>query len=201
MFVAASSLRQQIRISRRALSVSQRHQAALELFDRVVTLPIFISSRRVAGYLAVDAEMDPAPLLTHALEEDKKVYLPVLTDDPRTPMAFAPYRLDTTLKPNRFGILEPDSPMIEWLQPQQLDLVLTPLVGFDAKGTRLGMGGGFYDRTFSFRRDAARPQPYLLGLAYELQKVEELIPQPWDIPLDAIATEQALYTSAVSKQL
>lgn len=197
--LVAASLRQQIRISRRALSPSQRHQAALALCNRIAALPIFASSRHIAGYLAVDGEMDPAPLLAHALEQGKRMYLPVLIDNPQAPMLFAPYQPDVKLKPNRFGILEPDVPMTQFLEPQQLDLVLTPLVGFDAKGTRLGMGGGFYDRTFAFRRDVGCLQPYLLGVAYELQKLEELTPQPWDIPLDGIATEQALYEPVASR--
>ena len=74
-------------------------------------------------------------------------------------------------------------------------VVGAPLVAFDVKGTRLGMGGGFYDRAFAFRRDPGYrgDRPVLLGLGYELQRVAEQIRQPWDVPLDAAATEETLH--------
>jgi 5-formyltetrahydrofolate cyclo-ligase len=187
------SLRSQTRVLRRTLSLSQREQAAQKLAKRVTTLPVFAASQHIAAYMAIDGEMDPSSLLVEAIAVDKHVYLPVLTADPQCPMMFAPYGTDTTLKPNRFKILEPDVSPAQWRRGEHLDLVLAPLVAFDARGNRLGMGGGFYDRTFAFRRDTASPWPYLLGLAYELQKVDTLERQPWDIPLDGIATEHALY--------
>ena len=157
-------------------------------------MKVFVRSRHLAGYLAIDGELDPAPLLERARAMGKRVYLPVLAGNPAAHLLFAPYHLDMAMQANRFGILEPDVPAADLLLPQHLDLVLTPLVAFDLHGTRLGMGGGFYDRTFAFRHNPAHlPRPLLLGLAYELQKVAELPRQSWDIPLDGIVTEQALY--------
>ena len=191
-----ASLRQQIRNLRRAVPSAQRHQAALQLLRQVASLKIFSNAHHIAGYLAFDGELDPAPLLERAMAVGKQVYLPVLPNNSQAPMVFAPYQPGTVLKPNRFGILEPDVPAGQLLLPQRLDLALTPLVAFDVSGTRMGMGGGFYDRTFTFRRNPAHLcKPHLLGLAYEFQKVSTLIRQPWDIPLDGIATEQALYPS------
>jgi 5-formyltetrahydrofolate cyclo-ligase len=195
----SSSLRLQVRDLRRTLSRSQREQAALQLAKRVSALPVFAASQHIAAYIAVDGEMDPAPLLSKATAFNKQVYLPVLTADAQCPMVFAPYRAETKLKPNRFKILEPDVSPAQWRNGKHLDLVLAPLVGFDANGNRLGMGGGFYDRTFAFRRATASPWPYLLGLAYELQKVDALEQQPWDIPLDGVATECALYEVVVNQ--
>ena len=189
-----SELRKQIRTRRRALPNWERHQASQALAKRVVSLRIFATAERIAGYLACDGEMDPAPLLERAWEMQKAVYLPVLVGSPHNHLMFAPYSPDGTMKPNRFGIPEPDVSADTWLPPQQLDLALTPLVAFDANGTRLGMGGGFYDRTFAFLRNPGHlPKPRLLGLAYELQKVEKLPRQPWDVPVDGIVTETALY--------
>lgn len=188
-----SSLRSQIRALRRTLSLYQREQAALKLAQCVAELPIFAASQHIAAYLAIDGEMDPAPLLEQATALNKHIYLPVLTADSQRPMVFAPFQTGMTLKPNRFKILEPDVSPAQWRQGEHLDLVLAPLVAFDVRGNRLGMGGGFYDRTFAFRRETSSPWPYLLGLAYELQKVDALERQPWDIPLNGIATEHALY--------
>ena len=90
-------------------------------------------------------------------------------------------------------------PAIEWLPPNQVDLLLLPLVAFDSAGTRLGMGGGFYDRSFAFLRDPAYQgkRPYLLGLAYTFQKTPDLLLRElWDVPLNAVATETALQVFA-----
>ena len=78
--------------------------------------------------------------------------------------------------------------------PWGLDLILLPLVGFDLKGNRLGMGGGYYDRTLSYLRHRRFwIKPRLVGVAHECQKVDSLIARPWDIPLDAVVTETAFY--------
>lgn len=196
------NLRQQIRARRREIPPSQRRLAAEHLAGRVAALRIFISAHHIAGYLAWDGEMDPAPLLERALAMGKQVYLPVLTGHPPAHLAFAPYHPGMALKPNRFGIPEPATSPEHWVSPHLLDLALTPLVAFDAAGVRVGMGGGFYDRTFAFRRHPGHlPKPRLLGLAYELQKVTALTPQPWDVPLDGVATEQALYPGSDGRRL
>lgn len=196
---SVEALRRKMRALRRALSPAQRQQAALQLAAQVAALPLFSDAQHLAGYLAVDGELDPEPLLTQARRLGKQVYLPVLTERPETPLLFAPSQPDSLFKPNRFGIPEPQVPFEALVPAQRLDLVLTPLVAFDTRGNRLGMGGGYYDRTFAFRR-APNPRlsPHLLGLAYELQKLAELTAQPWDIPLDGIATERAFYPGATA---
>lgn len=88
---------------------------------------------------------------------------------------------------NRYGILEPST---KYIKPTaQLDIILMPLVGFDRLGNRLGMGGGYYDRALAFkRRQAWRKKPLLIGLAFDGQEIQQLAAQPWDIPMDAVAT-------------
>ena len=187
-------LRKQVRALRRAMPAAERHQAARQLTSRVTSLQVFVIAQHIAGYLAFDGELDPALLLEHAFAMGKQVYLPVLTGKPAAQLLFAPYHPDTVLVPNHFGIPEPEVPQAQLWPSQRLDLVLVPLVAFDSSGTRLGMGGGFYDRTFAFRRNPVHlPKPRLLGLAYELQKFPALLRQSWDVPLDGIATEKALY--------
>jgi 5-formyltetrahydrofolate cyclo-ligase len=187
------SLRKRLRVLRGELDAERRAAAERAIHERVVDLPVFRQARRIAGYLASRGEVDPAPILETALSLGKSIYLPVLTGRGR-PMRFAPYRPGETLIPNWLGILEPDVPPDRLIQPQQLDLALTPLVGFDVTGQRLGMGGGYYDRSFAFLSGPDRPdRPRLIGLAHELQKVPRLPFRPWDIPLDAVVTEQRLY--------
>ncbi len=187
------SLRRQLRAQRSALGIEQRAAAQQLIHDRVVTLALFRQARHIAGYLADRGELDPATILETALELGKSVYLPVLNERGQ-PMCFAPYRPGEALIPNRLGIPEPAVAPEQLIRPRQLDLVLTPLVGFDATGQRLGMGGGYYDRSFAFLSGPERPErPRLLGLAYELQKLPRLPSRPWDIPLDAVVTERCIY--------
>ncbi len=157
--------------------------------QRVMETAWFVKASIIAGYWAVNGELDPAPLLERAGAMGKTVYLPVLVGDM---LQFAPYRPGAPLRRNRFQIPEPEVSPAEWLPPPALDLALTPLVAFDSTGTRLGMGGGFYDRSFAFLRDSGGldRRPRLIGLAYQFQQVTDLVRQPWDVPLDAAATEK-----------
>ena len=188
-------LRQRLRARRRVLSAAERRQAALAVASRLTDWPVFAGATRIAGYWACDGELDPASLLERVRTMGKLIYLPVLAEAPPQSLRFAPCRPGAPMRRNRFDIPEPEVSPLEWLQPAELDLVLAPLVAFDPAGTRLGMGGGFYDRSFAFLRDPDYPgnRPRLLGLGYEFQQVTELIRQPWDVPLDAAATEKALY--------
>lgn len=186
------ALRQRVREQRRALSPTAQRQAALAVARRIEDWPEWISAVRVAGYWACDGELDPAPLLERAWATGRLVYLPVLEGE--CALRFAPYLPDMSLRRNRFNIPEPEAAPEEWLEPRQLNLVLTPLVAFDPTGTRFGMGGGFYDRTFAFLRDPGYRdrRPVLLGLGYEFQRVAALVRRAWDVPLDAVVTEAAL---------
>ena len=95
---------------------------------------------------------------------------------------------------NRFGIQEPACSPRHWVRAWQLDLILLPLVAFDESGNRLGMGGGFYDRSLAYRQSRTHSRrPRLIGLAHELQRVEQLATNSWDIPLDMIATEKRVF--------
>ncbi len=188
-----TALRQQLRNLRRNISASDRQQAALNVAKRLENTPFFINSPKIAAYWAFDGELNPKYLLEHARAMSKQVYLPVLAENRR--LQFAAYQPDKPLRLNRYRIPEPDIPPAEHVLPSQLDLILTPIVAFDAAGTRLGMGGGFYDRSFAFLRDSSYrgKHPYLVGLGYELQRITKLKRQPWDVPLDAVVTEKALH--------
>lgn len=204
MLADRRALRERLRAGRRAMPADERRQAALAVAALVADCALYARARHVAGYWACQGELDPLPLLERAWAVNKRVYLPVIVDDPVETLRFAPYRPNSALRPNRFKIPEPDLPEAEWLSPEQLDLVLTPLVAFDVAGARLGMGGGFYDRSFAFLQDSAsqHKRPYLLGLGYEFQKIPELLArEAWDIPLDAVATEAAFYRFTATDNL
>jgi 5-formyltetrahydrofolate cyclo-ligase len=184
--------RQQLRALRRSLSRHERRQRADALCRHLFNQPLFANSRRLAVYLPTDGEVDTATIIARAWDHGKQVYLPVLVPYLHNRLWFARYTADTHLVSNRFGIAEPAVVHRQRVEPHALDLVLTPLVGFDAQGNRLGMGGGFYDRSFAFllRRRAWR-KPRLVGLAYTFQQLPQLPAQPWDVPLTGVVTDSA----------
>ena len=190
--MTSRTLRQTIREQRRALTRSEAATCAEQLAQQVSTHPLILRSHRIAAYLASDGEMDPAPLLQSLWSANKQVYLPVLVPFSPEKLWFARFKPDDILAFNRFGIPEPVRRHL--IKPSALDLVLTPLVAFDTAGHRIGMGGGFYDRTFAFlQRRQYWHKPYLVGLAYEFQKQTAIKANNWDVPLDAIATETHIY--------
>jgi len=186
-------MRQQMRTARCELDHLEQSHHAQALANHICRSRVFINSHRLACYLANDGEIDPQWIIERAWEMHKQVYLPVLSPLGHR-LYFAPYRPDTRLYANRFGIPEPDCHPSDWLSARQLDLILLPLVAFDEAGNRLGMGGGFYDRSLAYRKSRQHwLKPRLFGLAHELQKTTQLETRSWDIPLDGIATEKNIY--------
>lgn len=148
----------------------------------------------MALYLPADGEIDPRPLLREAQKRGKATYLPVLKAWPPTRMVFQRLRPGERLVRNRFRILEPRANQSQQRPVWTLDLVLLPLVGFDEEGGRLGMGGGFYDRSLAYRaRRKNWQKPTLLGLAHECQKVDRLPLASWDVRLQATVTDGDWY--------
>jgi 5-formyltetrahydrofolate cyclo-ligase len=187
-------LRREMRIRRRRLAQPERDACAARLARIAAREPLIRNSRRVALYLPVNGEMDPQPLMDTLLSMGKLLYLPVLAKFPERSLWFFAYTPGDPLVCNRFGIPEPERVQDRRIRAAALDLALLPLVAFDVMGHRLGMGGGYYDYCFAFlnRRFHWR-KPRLVGLAYEFQRLTLIDPEPWDVPLDAIATEQGVY--------
>lgn len=187
-------LRRLLRQARRALTPAQQQQAANGLYRQLAQHPLFRRARHIALYLPNDGEIDPRLLLRAAQRRGKATYLPVLSPWPQTKMVFQRIRPGEKLRPNRFRILEPQMNIARQRKVWALDLVLLPLVGFDDAGGRLGMGGGFYDRSLAYlaRRRQWR-KPTLLGLAHECQKVERLAQASWDVPLQGTVSDRQWY--------
>ena len=182
-------LRRELRQRRRDLPAATRIAAANALADRLLALPFLPSSGFVAGYWAMDGEiglhafqMRLPPALTYCL--------PMLHADES--LRFAPWRAGAPLVTNRFGIPEPDIDPDDAMTASEVAMLVLPLVGFDARGARLGMGGGWYDRSLVFRH--ARPAPpWLVGAGFALQQVETLPLEAWDVRLDAVCSEAATH--------
>lgn len=188
-------LRKTLRAKRRSLNLREQQTAAIQLSKQLRKHPLFFRSRNIACYLAADGEINPNILMAKAWKMRKRIYLPTLDPFREGHMQFVRYQAHTKLQKNRFGIPEPSIRSESHLKipSRYLSLVLLPLVGFDEKGGRLGMGGGFYDRTFAFKQQAKSLRPTMLGLAHECQKVPQLPMEVWDINLNYVATGNSLY--------
>jgi 5-formyltetrahydrofolate cyclo-ligase len=185
---ARRQLRRELRAQRRAFPGLLRAAADRSIQAHIRSLAEFRRARRVALFMPFDGEPSLAPLVDLARRQRKRLYVPVLRG---MTMTFAELEPGATLALNFFGILEPK--LGAKIDARRLDLVLTPLVGFDDRGVRLGVGRGYYDRCFRFLRHRIHwRRPKLLGVAYELQRLPPLVPSSWDVPLWAVVTERGV---------
>jgi len=181
-------------VQRQKLSAACRASAAHDACKRLLSLRRFPGAKHIAFYLAADGELDPLPVLERACAMGKQCYLPVLHPIGHKRLWFAAWRPGDPLRANRYNILEPRWLPSTLIKPWALDLVVVPLVAFDITGNRLGMGGGYYDRSFAWRKNRrCWKDPLLVGYGYELQKTRHVSVQPWDVAMDVIVTESALY--------
>ena len=195
---SGKDIRKLKRSQRQSLSADQQQQHSAALCDILIKQRDYRNSQHIACYLANDGEIDPYLLIEHAWFANKETYLPVLSPI-KNSLYFVPYDINSEFKLNRFDIAEPICHPSDWVKASQLDLILLPLVAFDLAGNRVGMGGGFYDRTLAYLQHRIHwRKPTLLGLAHEIQKVDNLKRQNWDIPLNGIITEEKYYAAETS---
>lgn len=183
-------LRREIKARRAQLQPVERIDAAGKLRHSLEQLPEFMVDDRVAGYWACGGELPLNLAIAGFAEREQQFHLPIIGADHK--MLFAPWHTQDDVTPNRYGIPEP-ADASHAVPASLVDVVLVPLLGFDRQGNRLGMGGGYYDRTFAFLQDEERPAtPLLVGIGYAFQERTDLVPQTWDVPMDYIATDQEL---------
>ncbi len=177
------------------LGIEPRRRAAAELAIRATLerLRIFRRGGRVALYLPLPGEVDVRPCLPEAWRRGVETYVPRIVSRRRRLMAFVALAPESTARLNRYGIEEPAA-VTRSIAPIGLDVVLVPIVGYDRRGNRLGMGAGFYDRALRRRLDAGRAwrRPRLVGVAFACQELPGIAASPWDVPLDLIVTEQGI---------
>ena len=174
---------------RRSLTPVAQSRAAFRLSKRLQTMREFHRARHVALYLAADGEISLHVFLRECLRQRKQVYLPCVKQNGS--LEFRLYAGRLSLTRNRYSLFEPKAGNKQ-IRAQKLDVVYVPLVAFDASGGRLGMGGGYYDRSFAFKNKKCG-KPWLFGVAHELQRVESLVCEPWDLRLDAVISDRSVY--------
>lgn len=187
-----NKLREQLSQQRNALSALQKEKKSRQIASHVVRSNVFQGAQNIAFYLSVNAEANPASTQITPFESHKQFYLPVLAEAENQGLLFAPVHQSSEFKLNKFSIPEPQCLPEELITGENLDLVLVPLLGFDKQGNRLGMGGGYYDRSFAFKNTSTSIKPVLMGFAYALQEVPQLQAESWDVKLDYIATENGI---------
>ena len=188
----ALTLRTILRQQRRALSARQQQQAARNISRHLQQFWPLKRARRIAYYRANDGEISPQAIVDILQRRDCTAYLPVLHPLKYPRLYFSQHHRLAKLCRNRFDIAEPQLGRNPLAAVWTLDIILLPLVGFDRHGNRLGMGGGFYDRTLARLPHNHMKRPLLIGLAHHCQEIERLPTQSWDIPLDIIVTDKEL---------
>jgi 5-formyltetrahydrofolate cyclo-ligase len=144
-------------------------------------------ARDVAVYLSVRSELSTAPLISRLQRRGRRLWAPLTLGGGR--MRFAPLRPHGSLRRGPLGLPQP-SRKRPLRTARQMDLVLVPLLGFDARGRRLGNGGGWYDRALAAARQGRRP--WLVGYAFAAQETGSVPAEPWDVRLDAVITERGM---------
>jgi len=181
-----TALRKNIKKMRQQLSASQQEQGSLAVCNQINELDQYDNARHIALYYACNGEIDLSILLQAALKNGKRCYLPALNVNKT--LSFLPVAQNTPFIKNCYGIPEPDVDHSLAILACKLDIIFLPLVAFDSHGNRLGMGGGYYDRTL-----ANENHPLLVGVAYDFQHQDHLIAEQWDVPLAAVITEKTTY--------
>jgi len=186
-----SRMRKEIRRKRANIEAAQRKHwdAAINRhLDRYTELA---SLKVVAAYMAFDGEPDLMPSLAGLEDRGVKLALPVIRGLPgKAVITFKGWSVASEMRQNRYGISEPAGTRDVIIS--DVDLVLVPLVGWDRTGGRLGMGASFYDRLFQPFSELGGP--VRMGVGYELQNVETVPRDPWDIRMHAFLTENGWFT-------
>jgi 5-formyltetrahydrofolate cyclo-ligase len=188
-------LRKVFRDKRLELSSEQQEQAALQLVEQYKQHDIFKNARNVALYLSFNGEINTRALIEHLWSLNCNIYIPILHPFCKGHLLFQAFTEYTPMQANHFGIDEPKLDLRYVCPIQELDIIFTPLVAFDNQGNRLGMGGGFYDRTLACLQSGSENSSVTIaGLAHDIQLSTNLPIDTWDIPLPHILTPNKLYS-------
>ena len=192
-----NDIRQDLRHKRSQLNDVRQQEQAVLLFEKLTEQKEVTNAKKIAIYLANDGELDTSPFINWCWTNKVSVYLPVIHPFSKGNLLFLRYEKTTILIKNTYGILEPTLDVRNIITVDKLDIIFTPLVAFDTGGNRLGMGGGFYDRTLANwhiqYQQNKQTKPLPIGLAHDCQKVEKIPFEIWDIPLPKIITPTTSY--------
>ena len=178
------SIRKSMRNLRSKLSPEELMQAESKIFEKIVIHPLFKEKKLIGSYIGTNGEINTLKLNNYLKAKNHIVALPVIDMQEKGIMHFYSYENENMLIKNRYGILEPQPFPENLITPNLFEALLIPLLAFDKKGNRLGMGGGYYDRMLK----KVSANCCLIGLAHDFQCVNEVPSETWDMPLDEIIT-------------
>jgi 5-formyltetrahydrofolate cyclo-ligase len=181
------TIRQHFRKQRNLLNGAQQKLAAQACLQKCLASVNLARLKTVACYLTNDAELDPSAIIQYCWQQKIQVLLPVLDSSQAGHLIFVDYQSNSPMQTNIYGIAEPIATISNTVAIQDIDLIFTPLVAFDHKGNRLGMGGGYYDRSLAPIKEK-KLSTQIIGLAHDCQQAEQLPTDGWDIPLHGIVT-------------
>lgn len=186
-------LRQEFRKRRQQLSQTEQQQAAQDLVINCCNYTPFKVAKNIACYLSNDGELDTQYIIEYCWQKHISVLLPVVDPQKVGHLQFLVHQAKAPMQRNQYGIAEPVWSADKVLAIDEIDIIFTPLVAFDMQGNRLGMGGGYYDRTLATLSEHHNA-PQLIGLAHDCQQAENLPLQSWDIPLQGVITPTQIFT-------
>jgi 5-formyltetrahydrofolate cyclo-ligase len=180
-------LRDYYRALRICATPQQRMQAAESVSEQLLALPEWSSAHYVAGYWATQGEL-PLHSVQMRMQAPQIWCLPLVQANKT--LKFSPWRSGDPLASNQYGIPEPDISPTSTLDANAISIILLPLLAYTRSGTRLGMGGGYYDRSFS--KHLRTSSTLLVGVAYANQEAPSLPYDDWDVKLDMLVNENEL---------
>ncbi|GHE80473.1 5-formyltetrahydrofolate cyclo-ligase [Thalassotalea profundi] len=201
--ISPNQLRKTIRQRRQQLTAPEQVKASQLLLEQLAQRLLINKVKNIAIYLSNDGELETELVIKWCWKQGITTYLPVIHPFSKGHLLFLHYHQDSVMQTNKYGILEPKLNIQNIIPAQNLDIIFTPLVAFDTKGNRIGMGGGFYDRTLAKWYQDYRTNPHAtprpIGIAHDCQKVEDIPTQSWDIPLPEIITPTQHFTFSLHK--
>jgi 5-formyltetrahydrofolate cyclo-ligase len=192
-----NAIRQEVRNKRCQLNAEKQQEQSLLLCEKLIHQKELSKVKKIAIYLANDGELNTLPFINWCWKNAISVYLPVIHPFSKGHLLFLKYTNTSSMVKNKYGISEPKLDVRSIITVANLDIIFTPLVAFDKQGNRLGMGGGFYDRTLATwhaqyqQNKQTKPMP--IGLAHDCQQVTTIPIESWDIPLPKIITPTISY--------
>lgn len=178
-------IRRHIRQERKSFTVAEQHQLALIASRHMLAEIQQRNAQHVALYFSYDGELATEKLIEALWHIGVKTYLPLIHPFSPGHLLFCHYHRDSVLIKNKFGISEPKLNVQDIIPTPKLDIIITPLVAFDGNCNRMGMGGGYYDRTL---KNSVNNKPLAVGFAHDCQQVSHLPIERWDIPLPLVIT-------------
>ena len=181
-----SAIRTSCKNLRARITPKERQQASEIIANKILKSELFADANDIAIYIPLKPEVDTWPFIERAFRLKKRIFAPIVQKD--LTLRFRQLNDESRFSTNKMGLRQPTSG--KFIEADELELVITPLVAFDSQKNRIGMGGGCYDRTFSFLEQRANTaKPILAGLAFDRQRVDRIAANPWDIRLSSIFTE------------